>query len=677
MSAFSQQYWATKSNQEILGELHTRVENYYEDLESTKLFFVWERSFMAYYGAKLGGSNNSGQLFDSAELSLGGPNGNITNLKVNHYRNLLQHTLQLVTSDRPAWSPRATNTDYKSQAQCILGKGLLDYYYREKSFQRYYKQVVENALVFSEGWIHAPWNENIGEKLEIVDPTSGVELHEGDFEFYSHTPLSIIRDPSIRNDEQHEWLIVRDYSNKFNLAAKYSAFADKILEEGPNTSSKYEQFDNFDIRIRRGTRVDTDRIPVWTMYHKVTEAMPEGRMVIFTNSQVLFSGPIPYDKIPLYPIFPENLIGTPYGYSPAFDLLAPQQALDILTSTIMTNNAANGVQNLWTKTNDNLSVKDLGGGMKHLSSEEKPEALQLTQSAPETFTFRQQLIGEMETLIGISATVRGNPEASLKSGAALALIVAQSIQFASILEQSINTMLEEFGTALLNNLKVFAKSKRIATILGVASRPYQKEFSSDDLSNISRVTIERVSALSKTTAGKIQIAESLLEKGLITDAKQYVMVLTTGQLDPVTEDIQTELLNIRAENEALARGEKIQVVITENHAEHIKHHSVPAGSPEAKANPMFIANTLEHVMDHYNQWKNMPPELAMVTGQQPFPTPQGVPPTGNPGAVMEAPTPGPITGDQMPNQPNMPQLNPAAPESSQEAYEALLSNVNQ
>lgn len=663
----SDMYWAAKADPEFLLELHKRNENYYRDLEQTKLYYVWERSFMAYYGSQLSSHNMSGQLFDSAEIGRTGSNSQITNLKTNHYRNLIQHALQLSTSDRPAWNCQATNTDYKSQAQCILGRGILDYYYREKNFQKYYKQAMENALVFSEGWIHAPWNETSGEII-AADPETGMELHEGDFIFSAHTPLDIVRDISLRNEEQHDWLMVKTYENKYNLAAKYPAYAEEIIRETDSYSTKFAITESFELRIRRGSKVPTDRIPLWTFYHRPTESLPHGRMAVVTANTVLFSGPMPYEKIPLYAIFPENLIGTPYGYTPAFDLLGPQQGIDILTATAMTNNAANGVQNIWTRKGDDLSSTDLGGGLKHLSSDEPPQALQLTKTAPETFSFRRELIGEMETLMGISATVRGNPEASLKSGAALALMVSQSVQFASMLEMSASTMLCEFGTALINNLKAFAKSNRVVTIMGESARPYQKQFTGEDLSGVSRVTVEQVSAVSKTTAGRLQIAQDLLEKGLISDPKQYIMVLSTGKLDPVTEDTESELLNIRAENEALRRGEQVQVIISENHAQHYKAHSAMLNH-EAKKDPEFVARVLQHMADHLEQWNNMSPAVAQITNQALSPV------AGQSSAPVMGPEQEGAQSNSLPNlpsMPNMPSLPQGAPIESQVAYDKFL-----
>jgi hypothetical protein len=420
-------------------------------------------------------------------------------------------------------------------------------------------------------------------------------------------------------------------------------------------------------------------------------------MISFTGEIVLFDGPIPYREIPLYQCSPDRLIGTPYGYSPAVELLGPQQALDILTSTIMTNQATNGVQNLWTQKGDDLSVKDLAGGMKHISSNEMPQALQLTATAAEIFNFRSTIIGEMETLSGISSTVRGNPEANLKSGSALALVVSQSVQFSSMLEASLITTMERVSMAIINQLRDFSQTKRVAAIIGIANRPLQQEFSSDDLSLVNRVTIEPVSALSKTAAGKIEIANQLMERGMIENARQYMTVLQTGQLDQATEGVDHENLNIRAENEALRRGDPVIALITDNHASHIVEHKAVIADPDARKDPEFVTRVLNHIQEHLDLWRTADAALLMITGQQPPPPPnnmtliqeqsqpmlegqQAVMPQNVPqGAPMQPPQGGvnpPLQPsnpsapqEQMPDQPQMPSLPQQAPASAIEAYE--------
>lgn len=674
-------YFATLPAEELIGACQDKIQAFYKDLMDTGLYDVVEKSYRAYYGAKLTGQTGDGQLFDSADITRSGKKGEIMNLKVNHYRSLIKHSLQLATATKPAYGCRATNSDYRSQTQAMLGDGLIDFYLREKTLERILVASVENCLVTTEGWVHAPWNPTAGE-IQAVDPATQKPIMEGDLDFTSHNMLDVVRDVSLKERQEFQWLILRQQENKWDLAARNPEKAEQILAIGKDANQAYNEMESFALRAR-DNEPESDNVTTWLLYHDKTDAMPNGRLFKFVGDVNVFDGPMPYRKVPLRRVIADELIGTPYGYSPAFDILGPQQAVDILSSTAMTNNGTYGVQNVWTKRNDNLSVKTLEGGLKNLQSDAKPEPVQLTQTAAETFEFRQQLIGEMETLIGISATVRGNPEASLKSGAALALVVAQSIQFASLLESSYNRLFEDVGTDIIMQLRDFSTSKRVANILGRSARPFRKEFTGDDLSEINRVSVEAVSPLSKTVAGRIEIADNLLEKGFIETPKQYIAVLTTGRLDPAIGGTQSELLNIRAENEDLQELKPVAVVITENHADHVREHRTVIENPEAKKNPDLIKLVTDHIKSHIDQWRQMDPALLMILGQQPPPPPpqMGLPP--GPGAP---PPPGPqggpangpanvtkmpsVAGEQ-PQQPNMPNLPKEAPPEAQAALDKV------
>jgi hypothetical protein len=689
-------YWATLDKNMLVSELHEKIRNFYDDLRDTDVFSLIQRAFTGYYGGDLK-ERSQGSLFHSSRLQREGSHGQLTSLKMNHFRNLIKYTIQLSTSNKPALGCRATNSDYKSQSQTLLASGILDYYMREKKLIGKFTEALEYGVVLGEGWIHCPWNSEDGEVV-AVQPDTGAPIYEGDLEFSSHKMTDVVRDVN-REDSQHDWLIVRNKKNKWNLASKYPEMAGEIIAVD-SSDFDYENFESFDFSIRRGQTQSDDLVTVWTFYHKKTESMPEGRMTQFCGDVCLFDGPIPYKDMPLYQCFPDRIIGTPYGYSPAFEILAPQQALDIVTSTIMTNQATNGVQNIWSQKGDDLSVQELQGGMKHIQSMEMPQPLQLTATAPEIFNFRQTIISEMETLMGINSTVRGNPEASLKSGSALALVVSQAVQFSSLLEASYTTLIEDVGTAVINQLRDFSQTKRVAAIIGEANRPFQREFTSDDLSLVNRVVVEPVSALSKTIPGRLELANNLLEKGMIDNARQYINIMQTGQLDGALEGASHENLNIRAENESLREGRPVTVIITDIHKAHILEHKTIIANPEAREDPEFVMRTLTHIQDHLNMWRSADPAILMITGQEPPPPPNGKtmmeeqmnpvpesmmtqqgpgpqqgPVQGQPARPGPEPMPGPqnpnAPAEKMPVMPNMPNLPPGAPDSSQAAYEKL------
>lgn len=688
-------YWASKEPKEFVLEIHKRIEDFYSDLRETNIFYLLQRSFTAYFGGDLT-NRGTGNLFDSSKLGRGGKQGEIVHLKTNHYRNLVKHSLQLATNQKPAITCKATNSDYKSQAQTILANGILDYYMREKKLAQKYTAAVEKALTLAEGWIHAPWDSEMGEVID-VNPETGAPIHEGDLNFDVLNISDVVRDINL-NDNKHQWLCCRTYRNRFDLAAQYPELSDDILRQ-KDDKFDYEKWESFDFNIKRNAREYNDILPYWTFYHEKSKSMPQGRMVQFVGDVILYDGPIPYRDIPLYQCSPDMILNSPYGYSPAFEILAPQQAIDILTSTIMTNNAANGVQNIWSQKGDDLSVRSLSGGMKHIQSMEMPQPLQLTATAAETYRFRENMIAEMETLVGISSTVRGNPEASLKSGSALALVVSQSIQFASLLEASYQTMIENVSQGIINQIRDFSKSKRIAYIIGEANRPFQREFTADDLSLVNRVTCEPVNPLSKTTSGRVEIANNMLEKGMIENPQQYMQVLTTGTLDPAIEGVNHENLNIRAENEDLRDGSKEPVaIITDNHPSHILEHKNVLATPEARMDPGVVERTLAHIQEHLDLWRNMdqallmllklpppPPSNGQNIMQEQQPMPESMQPPMPQGQMPMPPQPGPIppppgptdaagmpgNAPNQPNMPSMPNLPPNAPPETQQAYDQL------
>jgi hypothetical protein len=231
----------------------------------------------------------------------------------------------------------------------------------------------------------------------------------------------------------------------------------------------------------------------------------------------------------------------------------------------------------------------------------------------------KQLEGLVETLSGVNSVVRGNPEANLRSGNALALIQAQAVMFASGLQQSYVLMMEEVGTAIIKILQDFAKAPRIAAIAGKAHRMELKEFTSEDLMAIDRVRVGVSNPMSKTVAGRLEIANNLLQMGLITNPKHYFTVLHTGNLDTMIEGEEQELLLIRKENEWLMEGKVPVVTPIDAHNLHIAEHKAVLADPDSRQNPELVQAALDHIQEHIDALRNTDPALLQMVNQQPLP----------------------------------------------------------
>ncbi len=651
------QYWAAAKPSDLTSYLTKKISDYYEFVTKYQFMDRWQRAYLAYYGMAESG-------LDSSRLNQAGENGEQYIIKVNHFRALLQNLLTLTTSQRPALQPKAQNTDSKSLNQTILARSILDFYMTEKRLEKDLKKACEFGLIAGEGFLVENWNATRGHIYDTAP--NGAPIYDGDAEFNVYHPLDVIRECWSENNQNPSWYIIRTFKNKYDLAAKYPEMADDIvgITCAPDFYKRYT-LQGYDSAGK------SDYVPVYMFYHAPTEALPNGRMFEFLASDVYTTdGPLAYKNVPIYRIAPADYHGTPFGYTVAYDLMGLQKNYDSLASIVTTNQLNYGVQNILIPRGSEINVVHLAQGLNAIEYDKnlgKPEPLNLVQTPAEIFSQMDRIQHLMEMISGISATARGNPESNLHSGAALALVAAQAVQFNSGLQASYNRLLEDTGTGLIEILQEYASTPRIAQIAGKSNRARVQEFKGEDLKGINRVTVETVNPISKTAAGRLQEAQDLLQNKMIKNPQHYFEVITTGTLDTLYEHETSQILNIRSENEDLIDGKTPIVAITDLHVEHIKEHATCMDSPEARKDPSIVAAVTAHIQAHIETLRTGDPQLLMVLGQQSLP-PQGTPqpgPGGPPGAPPQGgPTP-PPPGQGGPPQapgPNIPQLqNPTTP----------------
>lgn len=626
MSYSDKNYFAAKEAKDVASIVLKRADSHYAFQDTNGWLEKLGSSYRAYHGAYYD------SVTSSHSISFGGEQGELVNFPVNHYRNIAQHLLVMTTSSRPAMQTRAVNTDYKSLIQSQLANGILDYYMREKDLESRIKRAVEMAIVLGAGYMKIEWDARAGEIydyddkiIENSDGTTSEEpdldkpLYEGDIKFTNMSPFDVVFD-TYKEDCVHDWLICRTFKNKYDLAAKYPELASKITQ----LTTKSDQY-----VFRWSASIaseETDDVPVYEFYHRKSEALPDGRYLLFlAEDVVLFDGPMPYRDLPVVRIAPSEVMGTPYGYTPMFDLLPIQEMINSTYSAIASNHNAFAVQNIIAPEGADITVSQLEGGLnliRHNYALGEIKALSLLNTPPEAYTFLDRLIKEMETISGVNSVARGNTSSELRSGTSLALVQSLALQFSSNLQHQYIKMIENVGMALIKTLQDFAITRRTVTILsGITNESEVKEFSKDDLSDVSRVVVEVANPLSKTTSGKAQIASDLLQYGAIKDPAQYLAIVNSGNLEVGTEVVQNPLLLARRENERLIKGKDVIALATDPHMQHINSHSGILDDPELRFDQDLVKRVTDHILEHYNLLQHVDPQLLMILGQQPIQPP--------------------------------------------------------
>lgn len=634
----SMKYFAARAPEKTASVLLEKSKTFFDVMESNQYLSKIQDMFRYYYG-------NFDDAANSHEISFTGEQGELVTLNINIFRNLARHVHGMVTSNRPALEARSTNSDYKSLSQTYLANGILDYYMREKGLEEIVTDAAEMAVVLGSSYVKMEWNAMAGE-IHDADTETGEPEYEGELEFSLLSPLDVVVDGTKENWNSQEWVLTRTYVNRYNLIAKYPEQAEKIMQLGTKN-----EITNY--RLALFSNDDTDDIAVYEFFHKKTAAMPSGRYLLFLSPDIiLLDLPIPYRTIPVFRLVPTAIMGTPYGYTDMYDVFPIQQALNSLYSTMMTNNNAFGVQNLWVAPGSNLNTAQVAGGLNIVESNTKPEPLQLTSTSPETYTFAQTLSGLADTQVGVSSVTKGAPEASLRSGNALALVQSMSLQFQTPFQKNYVKFLEKIGTSLLDILKEYATTPKLITLVGKNKKPFLKEFTGDMIGDIKRVICDVANPLARTTAGKLEIANNLLQQGLLKDPREYLMVLETGQLDTIIEGTMADLMLIQSENEWLMEGKQVYADPLDLHALHIKEHRSVISDPELRSDPELSRKVHDHIQEHIDMLSTVRPDLLQIMGEQPL-QPAEVPQAG--GGLP----PGPVQAQQASG------MNPAPMDAAQ------------
>lgn len=633
-------YFAAETDPKVaVSFLQRKADVWFQDLSYNNYLEKIKNSWLSYHGHYYGQAH---------QISYGGETGELVNLPVNHYRNIANHILTMTTASRPAFQAKSVNTDYKSQVQTVLANGLLDYYMREKRLEIYLKRSVEYAIILGAGFIKMEWNATSGEIYDYIEPNeeeivdydedgnaldedgnilNPYPIYQGDVDFKNLSPFDVVFDSTKETYEENEWVVCRTFKNKYDLAEKYPEFKDEIIAK--KTKSDIQRY-----TINFSPLDETDDIPVYEFFHKSTETLPSGRYLLYLEGDtVLMDTPMPYRRLPVYRISPSDILGTAYGYTGMFDLLPIQDSLNSLYSTILTNQNAFGVQSILNPRGNDIRVSQVSEGMNFIEynpvvngQSGKPEPLNLTQTPGEIFNFAQMLERTMETLSGVNATARGNPEKQLTSGNALALVQSQALQYMSGLQQSYIMLIEDIGTGLIQLLQDFASVPRVAEIAGKSNKTKMQEFVGDDIDSISRVVVDVGNALAQTTAGRTQMADNLIQMGLIKTVEQYMSVINTGKLETMTEGQLDHNLLIRAENERLVAGDK-EVIATaiDAHSQHIREHMNILADPDLRLDPDLVARVLAHIQEHIDLSQTTDPNLLSIIGEQPLSPAGGTP----------------------------------------------------
>lgn len=710
------QHFATLRGSPFAQAVWERKQMYERFTEQSGLLEVWRKMHFRFYGFDpMTGANDQ-------SVSRAGKEGELHLLMMNHLRADVNLWLTLAMQQRSEVEPEATVDDYEAELEKKRAKATLAHYNNVADVESIERTALEYAGIYGAGFITRVWNRNLGELLAPPAEEDGPDAQPhraGKMEAFATTPMDTFHDPMARKPDC-DWWLVRIYKNRYDLAAEFPGAREAILNaKGDLDASGYtrssEWVDLFNAARYGGERVKVlDEVALYLFFHKDTEAVPGGKFALMLDEKTVLleeSLSATYgDEMPIKRLAPDDIHRSAFGYSPAWGLLAPQEAQSSLATIALSNTRTFGLGVIITPKGSDVDQTDLGEGLKlveYATGLEPPKALQLPTTPQEVYAFRSGLISEMGTLVGVNSVVRGDPEASLKSGSALALVQAQAVQFSQTFQARIVVWKEKHHFDTIRIAQLNMDTALEPQVAGDYTAALLKPFSGKDMKRIKRVKVPTINPMAKTLAGKVQMADTIVERfPNQTTPGDYFRVIETGQLDFLTRGERQRRANMDRENELLAAGigpkpqpqlgpdgqpmplppaapgtRYVRAMITDDHRAHIMKHLEVLDNPAIRESDdpsaqAVIDAVLGHVEEHEQlaivastqrltllELTNQPPLQSALPPAPPVPgespdsageakAPGGPGPGSGPSALA------PPGGGEMPKMPQMP-VNPS------------------
>ncbi len=667
--------WPLARPAELAGHLTERINRFTDDCLRFAMFERWRRMYCLSTGFD---PDNDGLSWTPV---ISGKSKQIIRVRVNDILRYQRAHHVLVIAQRP--SPQARPAAHDSRATEVVPtcNALLDNAMGKLGGI----SALESANWFCQhwgsGWVSTTWDELAGREVP------GTDEHEGDVRFEAHRPDCIVFDTTLDERTPHKWLMIAQQWDRHELAAEiervqragYAAMSrpeepqvgpdgapmeQAPVEATPEQETEIERMRTHILGAASDTRLDRQRemtfrselmrstsgddtVWVYNFHYPPTMAVPEGRYAMLFGGKILKDGPSVYSELPVKEHCAMRIPGTRFGYTHMWDLMGLQQVEDAHITAATTTAENVGMSGVWIPPgSDGGEVCSMVDGCRVWKTNEAPVAVDFLGNSAEKLTGSAEYIsGKMTTISGLTETSLGNSSAA--SGKQEALQYAVAVSNSSDYGSSYQRLCEGTFNLTLRMYRAFAETDRVVQIAGRGQELAAKTFTKKDLDAIDGIDVENGAAILNSMAGVVEIADKLIDKGMITSPQQYLSLIANKRLDPVFDGPQRFEVHLERENEMLSRGEEPTVARTDMHPEEMRRHADVLNSPEARANPAIVEAVVAHLKTHDQEWLTLSmeqPSLAMALGipahpmmAQMVPPPGAAPAGANPGDAQPAP----------------------------------------
>ena len=224
-------------------------------------------------------------------------------MTTNYIINFVQSKSAMLLKNKPIWNVYSMTDDMSDREGAKMAQQLLDYIWRHESVSDEVKKMAHHGLVYGSGVLKAYWNMDTGPVTE--DPSSGEPIPMGDVDVKCVSPFEIFVDPEAKSPyiRDLKWLIpayripLEDFKSRYDLDASPEAIQDDGIEH--QYLNLVKSSGHVDEPMAGNSEQLEEFVTIKEYYENPSPTHPTGRFIIYTDEFILYTGDLPYGKIPL------------------------------------------------------------------------------------------------------------------------------------------------------------------------------------------------------------------------------------------------------------------------------------------------------------------------------------------------------------------------------------------
>lgn len=551
---------------------------------------------------------------------------------VNHMLDMVEQHVSRMTKFRPAVEAQPASDDHDDRMTAKVADELIEAFWYREDIDKLLEKLNRGKRILGEHFVFIEWNEHKGplhpdwlkktfeangikkdprklKPAEIKDilrnevkewPRVALNIKSdtgeplyidrpmriGDVEYKVVMPWNVFMQRNPEGDfENVDWIIYREKLDVDDVKADYPKLADKIAI---NDGTRF--FDAEKLEEVTSSRY----VEVYTMYHRSTRWLDQGRRVKWTRDVILENGPNPYelDDQRILPCVRMMDIQVP-GMLNGEGMVKHGRPLQHLYNNAFSMTARNQflfAHPKWMVPKGSVSAESLANQqtLVQYQGATEPRLAQANPTGQETFAWMEKLKEDYQQLMGIFGQSRGEPPSGITAAVALSFLDEQETERANTSIAEHNRVIKEIARQTLAIMGCFydESDERLGQLLGRTRASDLEFFRFSDLGNITDVRVNTASSLPRQKAARLQTLLDLSERyPEELDNRQVLDMLDLGQKDKY---ISVSTVAVRAAEKEQSTLETTGDIPApekwEDHLMHYKIHLACVNDPAFKVN---------------------------------------------------------------------------------------------